>query len=444
VKRVWAALEELNTEYYRAKLKMGVPSGYILTFAFSTLGILFGALGFIENPLPVVLVLAGIKLLTNTAMWLAIRSRHYIVETASLNLFADVIVLTGAVYLTGGPSSPVIAGYLVVLPLIGMFTNVAVTILTAVLMTVSYAIMVVMIHVGALKLYPTFMQHVYEPSQFTWAFVATDILKMSVLLATLVVASASVLREVKAQRQTLEEKNRELAEANRLKGEFIANVTHELRTPIHGVLGLSEMLEDEIYGEINARQREALDGIRTCAGGLLHMVDDLLSLERVSSANVSLKLGVVHLEGLVEELLEFATWVRGKKNVKLEARCEPGLRLMASDRTMVKHIVTNLLANALKFTPEGGSVELTVEQRGRHAVIRVRDTGVGIPADKLQLIFEPFRQIDGSASRSYGGTGLGLAVVKRLLSLLDGQVMVSSEVGKGSTFTVLLDGCIKA
>lgn len=443
MKRIWAALDELNTDYYRKKLSMGVPSGYILTFVFSLLGILFGVLGFIENPVPVVLLLASIKLLTNTAMWLAIRARQYVVETASLNLFADIIVLTGAVYLTGGPSSPVIAGYLVVLPLIGMITNVTVTVLTASLMTLAYGTMVVMIQMGALRLYPTFMQHVYEPSQFTWGFVAIDILKMASLLAILVAASASVLKEVKVQRQTLEAKNRELQEANRLKGEFIANVTHELRTPIHGILGLSEMLEDQIYGEVNVRQREALDGIRTCAGGLLHMVDDLLSLERVSSSNVSLKLGVVHLEGLVDELLEFATWVRGKKDVKLEAHCEPGLRLMASDRTMVKHIVTNLLANALKFTPEGGTVSLTVTQRGRNAVIRVTDTGVGIPSDKLQLIFEPFRQIDGSASRSYGGTGLGLSVVKRLLSLLDGQVLVSSEVGKGSTFTVLLDGCIK-
>ncbi len=434
-------IEELNTPYYREKLAWGVPSGYILTIGLAVLALLFGHVGLLENVWSMVLILAPIKLFTNTLMWWSLRKDRFVLSVAVLNQIADVGLITGMIYFTGGPTSPVISVYYVVLALIAMLTNVGATILTGALMLVAYSTMLLLIHSGVLKFYPTFLQTVYEEGEFTWFFVVIDILKVGFLLAVMVVASSAILKKVQEQQEALQLKNRELEEANQLKSQFVANITHELRTPIHGVLGLTEMLDDEIYGSVNQRQKKALDGIKTSAEGLLHMVDDLLSLERVNSGHLSMRISVVPLQKLIEELMAFGLGIRGKRDISIEAHCPPSLVLMATDKSLLHHILTNLLANALKFTPDGGKVVIRVEREGTFAKISVSDTGIGIPQEKIHTIWEPFRQIDGTASRSYGGAGLGLAVVARLAKLLKADVSVSSKVGVGTTFCVTLDGC---
>jgi len=436
-----AQILELDSPYYREKMMWGVPSGYAVTFGLSVLAILFGRVGLLENAWTTVLALAPVKLTTNSLMWWALRRQRFVLPMAGLNQLADVLLITGIIYFTGGPTSPVLSVYFVVLALIAMLTNAAATIMTGLLMLVSYGTMLTLIQMGVLKLHPTFLQTVHEEGGFTWFFVVVDLMKIGMLLAIMVVASSAVLSRVQAQQEALEAKNRELEEANQLKSQFVANVTHELRTPIHGVLGLTEMLSDEIYGEVNLQQRKALEGIQTSAEGLLHMVDDLLSLERVNTGHLSIRIAVVKLQPLIEELILFGTGIRSKRDLTFEAECPPNLILMATDKSLLNHILTNLMANAIKFTPEGGRIFVRVRRQGTEALISVSDTGVGIPADKLDSIWEPFRQIDGTASRTYGGAGLGLAVVARLAKMLEARVEVESELGKGTTFTVRIDGC---
>jgi DNA-binding response OmpR family regulator/anti-sigma regulatory factor (Ser/Thr protein kinase) len=251
-------------------------------------------------------------------------------------------------------------------------------------------------------------------------------------------------RELQDANRTLEERNDELAEANlrikeadRLKSEFLANMSHELRTPLNAVIGFSEILEARDFGDLNAKQERYVGNILSSGKHLLRLINDILDLSKVEAGKMDLHPQEFSLNGAIEDVVNVLQTLVQRKSQDLEARVPPRLNLVA-DEGKVKQILYNLLSNAIKFTPEKGAVSIVVKVRDDAVSIAVTDTGVGIRKEDLPRLFHAFQQLDGSHSRQYEGTGLGLALTKRFAELHGGRVEVKSAPGQGSTFTVIL------
>ncbi len=229
----------------------------------------------------------------------------------------------------------------------------------------------------------------------------------------------------------------QLQEMNRLKSEFLANISHELRTPMNAILGYAELIQEGIYGPTTPEQFEGLDGILESGRNLLTLINQILDLSKVESGRMDVSLTALDLVDIAESVAHETTPLTKSRPYKVRVRSAERVRVV-SDHTKLKQIVTNLVANAIKFTEEGHvDIEVLPVKDGL-AQIRVIDTGIGIKPEHQQLIFEEFRQADGSSTRKYGGTGLGLAIARRFALLLGGNLTVDSKPGAGSTFTLFL------
>jgi PAS domain S-box-containing protein len=270
-------------------------------------------------------------------------------------------------------------------------------------------------------------------------------------LATPVIESRSLLRTLRRERAQLAERvlerttdlrraNAELARAARMKDEFLANMSHELRTPLNAVLGKTEILLDEVFGTLNESQQESLQLVQESGRHLLDLINDILDLAKIEAGKVTLELGPVSLQDVCDAGMRMIRQQAFKKNLHLETDFDPGVTIITADIRRLKQILVNLLSNAVKFTPDNGSVGLIVagDTTERMVSITVWDTGIGIAPEQMGTLFQPFVQIDSSLSRSYSGTGLGLSLVARLAEMHQGEVVVESEVGQGSRFTVKL------
>jgi signal transduction histidine kinase/CheY-like chemotaxis protein len=258
--------------------------------------------------------------------------------------------------------------------------------------------------------------------------------------------------EIDAARRGVEEKAQQLTLANQYKSEFLANMSHELRTPLNSLLLLSRLLADNQDSTLTPKQIEFASTIHASASDLLHLIEDILDLSKIEAGRVDIDPAPVLLAEVCADV-EQAFGVQAEDK-GLDLRVAAAAELPASittDAQRLRQILRNLLANAIKFTA-AGTVSLEVglaPPRTLHGVpsldgagsvitFAVRDTGIGIPGDKLAMIFEAFQQADGTTSRKYGGTGLGLSISKELARLLGGKIEVSSEPGAGSVFTLLL------
>jgi len=245
-------------------------------------------------------------------------------------------------------------------------------------------------------------------------------------------------RRVAERTADLSAANAELAHAARLKDEFLASMSHELRTPLNAVLGISEALQEEVYGPLNENQIMSLHSIEESGRHLLALINDILDLSKIEAGKLELEPVPVPVEMICQASLRIIKQNAHKKRLTIHSSFDSSVTTVQADERRMKQILVNLLGNAVKFTPEGGEIGLEVV--GDAAVgavhITVWDKGIGIAEEDMARLFQPFVQLDSRLSREFAGTGLGLSLVQRMMDLHGGTVSVESEVGKGSRFTI--------
>lgn len=235
----------------------------------------------------------------------------------------------------------------------------------------------------------------------------------------------------------LQEQNILIKEADRLKSEFLANMSHELRTPLNSIIGFSEVLSDA--GNLDKREKKYISNIYTSGRHLLEIINEILDFSKIEAGRMTTNFDEFSVKEIFDEAVSVMSHAILKKKLSLSIDIDKDVLSIVSDRTKVKQIIYNLLTNAVKFTPEEGSISVSaVRTASDHIQISVKDTGIGIDKKDHDKIFRPFEQVDGSLSRNYEGTGLGLALTKRLVEFLGGRIWFESESGKGSTFYFIL------
>ncbi len=251
------------------------------------------------------------------------------------------------------------------------------------------------------------------------------------VLATDVTEREQLLRREREARSIAEE-------ANRAKTSFLATMSHELRTPLNAIGGYTELLELGIHGPVTSEQQDALARIQRSQRHLLGLINDLLNFAKLAAGRVEYDIEELAVRPVIDEIEPLVALQIATRSLRFSrSECSDGLRVLA-DRDKVRQILINLLSNAIKFTGQGGSVELVCRPAGRTVRIMVRDTGIGIPPDRLGQIFEPFVQVDRRLNSSHEGTGLGLAISRDLARAMGGDITVESDLGQGSVFTLEL------
>ena len=253
------------------------------------------------------------------------------------------------------------------------------------------------------------------------------------------VTDRKLQEETRARNAELEEQNRRIQEANRLKSEFLANMSHELRTPLNGVIGFAEFLIDEKPGPLNARQRDYLGDILKSGRHLLNLINEILDLAKIEAGKAELTPETFSVGKVVSEVCSVLAPLAEKKNVIITRTVAEEVDAVTLDQQKFKQVLFNLLSNAVKFTNEHGRVHVAVAPRGlAQFELWVKDNGIGIKASDFSRLFVEFQQLDGGQARRFGGTGLGLALTKKLVELQKGSISVESEFGRGSLFTAVL------
>ncbi len=245
-------------------------------------------------------------------------------------------------------------------------------------------------------------------------------------------------RRVEERTADLSTANAELARAARLKDEFLASISHELRTPLNAILGISEALQEFVYGPLNEKQNGSLHSIEESGRHLLSLINDILDLSKVEAGKLELEIRPVAIEAVCNASLRLIKENAHKKRLSISTKFDANINTVQADERRVKQILVNLLSNAVKFTLEGGEIglEVTADSAAKLAHFTVWDTGIGISKENIGKLFRPFVQLDSRLSREYAGTGLGLSLVYRMVELHGGSVSVESELGKGSRFTI--------
>jgi signal transduction histidine kinase len=427
-----AFVAEMGRDERRADIQAGIYTGYGTALAFGGIA-WFAAVHRLIPPSPGFAALVVAKLVTNTLSWVSLRARVLHLAFASLNIAADLLVMTGTVYLTGGPHSPLVPMYFIEIAVMALMTNLGLTILTVAASFVLFAGMCALVLLGVLPLLPS----PYEiAGTLSGAYIFMIVSAFGVSLLAPGAYVALIVQRLREHQAALEERARELTDAAREKSQFMVNVTHELRTPLHGILGLSDLLRDGVYGPVTDRQERSLEQIDSSAKNLLELIDTLLSLARAETTRFDVVAAPVSVAEVVERVVAAGRMLLGRKQLTLEMAIGKDLPEINTDRGKLAQVLLNLVANAIKFTPDGGRVAVAACRTDDGVDVSVSDTGIGIPEGERSRIFDEFHQVDGSASRMYGGAGVGLALVRTLARMIESEVCVVSDVGKGSTFTV--------
>jgi PAS domain S-box-containing protein len=246
-------------------------------------------------------------------------------------------------------------------------------------------------------------------------------------------------REEAARRRVLEIENRRFQESSRLKSEFVANMSHELRTPLNSIIGFAELMVDERHGPLPAKYAEFTSLILKSSQHLLHLINDILDLAKVESGRIDFRPERVHLPEIIDDVTSVVAGLARHRNVRIETNVDPSVAEVHLDPNRFKQVLYNYLSNAIKFSHEHGRVDVRVRPAGEdHFRLEVHDSGIGIKAEDVNRLFIEFQQLDASTAKRHGGTGLGLALTKRIVEAQGGAVGVDSDFGTGSTFFATL------
>ncbi len=245
----------------------------------------------------------------------------------------------------------------------------------------------------------------------------------------------AMMGNLEQSQRLLLEKTREVERANELKSEFLANMSHELRTPLNVIIGFSQLMIDQVPGNINKGQAQCLDDVLSAGNHLLHLINEVLDLSKVESGQIELSMGNVALTDMVKSLRNSLVPILTPRQQRLDIEIEEGLPPVYANEGNLREVLLNLLDNASKFTPDGGRLMIEAVRKGDWCQASVIDSGTGIRKEDQERIFEPFCQLDNPLIRGKGGTGLGLTLVKQIVERHGGRIWVDSEYGKGSRFT---------
>jgi len=268
----------------------------------------------------------------------------------------------------------------------------------------------------------------HAPGEFPSEVV--EVLKTFATQSALAIQNARLFREIA-------DKSRQLEAASRHKSEFLANMSHELRTPLNAIIGFSEVLNERMFGELNEKQAEYLKDIHASGQHLLSLINDILDLSKIEAGRMELELTRFDLPQAVDNALTLVRERAARRGIALRHAVDEGLGQVTGDERKIKQVLLNLLSNALKFTPEGGRIDVSAHTADGMAEISVTDTGIGIAAEHHGAVFEEFRQV-GEAEKKAEGTGLGLALCRKFVELHGGRIWVKSQIGSGSTFAFTL------
>ncbi len=246
--------------------------------------------------------------------------------------------------------------------------------------------------------------------------------------AVIAIQNARLFREI-------QDKSRQLETANQHKSEFLANMSHELRTPLNAIIGFSEVLLERLFGELNEKQDDYLKDIHSSGRHLLSLINDILDLSKVEAGRMELDLTTFDLPSAISNAMTLIRERAQRHAIALALDADPALGEAVADERKFKQILLNLLTNAVKFTPDGGRVEVSARRDADDIVVAVHDTGIGIAAEDQAAVFEEFRQVGRHYTNKQEGTGLGLALTRKFVELHGGRIWLESEPGKGSTFT---------
>ena len=258
-------------------------------------------------------------------------------------------------------------------------------------------------------------------------------------------ANRTLERRVEERTAELQKALERVSELSQLKSNFISNISHELRTPLTHIKGYLELLVTESLGNITEEQRHALQVSQQSTGNLESLIEDLIMVSLASRGEMSIKQENVEISHLANLAVKSALERAHKRGVTLHAMIDEDVPLVQADSQKIAWVLNQLIDNGIKFTPEGGRVIVSVKREGANLVIvSITDTGIGIPPNRLNDIFEPFHQLDGSTTRSYGGTGLGLSLVRQIVEAHGSMIEVQSLEGRGSTFKFALLAAVDA
>jgi signal transduction histidine kinase/ActR/RegA family two-component response regulator len=249
-------------------------------------------------------------------------------------------------------------------------------------------------------------------------------------------------QELEVVNQKLQESNLELQRANSLKSEFLANMSHELRTPLNAVIGFSELLLDTTAGVLTGEQKDYVADILSSGRHLLELINEILDLSKIEAGKMKLSVEEFEIGPVIEEAMALLRVEAGRKHIELVSDVGEASIEAQADRGKVRQVLNNLLSNAVKFTPPGGRVTLRASREGERVAVSVIDTGIGIKEEDQERIFQAFTQVDGSYSRRYQGTGLGLTLVKKFVEMQGGRVTLTSRFGEGSDFSFSLPAAV--
>jgi PAS domain S-box-containing protein len=271
-----------------------------------------------------------------------------------------------------------------------------------------------------------------------WQVLARDVTERVQAEAKLLALNEILEEKVAARTRELEHAAAALAHAGRMKDQFLASMSHELRTPLNAVLGLADALLEGVYGGLDEQQRQILVTMRDSGKHLLALINDILDLSKIEAGRLELDIRTISVTEVCQTSLRMIRPLALAKRIGTWMRIDPEFPIVVADERRLKQVLVNLLSNAVKFTPAGGQAGIEAWCNPTEVYFSVCDTGIGIASPNLRRVFEPFTQIDSSLSRQHEGTGLGLALVRRLVDLHGGRVEVDSEPGKGSRFTIVL------